>query len=231
MFQPAKLFFRELKDAVSVQSVLLGQDISLSLKLSGAFFERLPSISRRLTRKFLAPQKHLTQEGHGKAVVQLWSEHSFRDPNASRDSRNSARKQLFKEPVCRRIMVYLESSILIVRIAKNARIERRSPASNSTTLRIIPTDKTRDPSFVASLLSPSRHELAIGLPLSTEHLDQDEEEGKFECRLLELNFETASYAKEFYASYKRLKDRWKAEDEDIKRCKRELGEVFGYSLE
>jgi serine/threonine protein kinase len=231
-FQPTKLFFRNSRDCVSVQSVLLGQDIRRSLSLSRSVFQRLPPLSSRIA-KLLSSQKTVEPESFGKSTVQLWSEKSFRDRNAHlrQDSRNSVRKQFFSEPVRRRILVYQESSILIVRLAKNVRIERRPSTSASTILRIVPTDKARDSSFVASILSPSKHEVAAGIPLSRENLDLEEERAKFECRLLELNFETELQAKEFYSSYKLLKEEWHAEDKEIDRCKKDFGEVFGYSLD
>lgn len=231
IFLNTKLYFQQVKDAIRFHSAIASQDIRLSINLPHFSFEKLPPIVRRFGGIFSLPNKTQPKGGGVASTIQLWSEHSYRDPaaNLRHRSRFSVRQQYFSGAAPRRIVIYQESSILIVRLAKNARIERRSGKGDTTSLKIIPTDKSRDSSFKASLLSASQQEATVGLPISIEYLRSEEERFEFECKMVELNFGSEDHLKEFFRCYKTLKKEWKSEEEDFQDCRKNMGEVLGYA--
>lgn len=231
-----KFYFDQLKDTISMQSVLIGQHIRRTLVLQQASFERRPHRVPNLKRVINGSRPQLTHEDLGRPLsVQLWSEQSYRDPNAWRyaqrkDSPRSAREYFFYGASPRRIITFFQRAILIVRLAKNARAEK--PASHNTckSLRIIPTDKVKDSSFTASLLLCDQECNTPSIPLDRSRFDELEEKGSFECKSLQLVFQVDEDFKAFYRSYKILKDEWSSEEKRIEECRKSMGEVLGWAL-
>jgi serine/threonine protein kinase len=225
---PAKLYFGEDKDIRETHSILMGQEIKSSRGLAGCTIQ-----DKRSGRAFRGRPASKTGKytgGDGHMTVQLWSEKSYLDHSRPREeSRRSVRQPVFTQPAHRRIVVYLATGILVVRVAKNARIEHRTSSSDPTLLRIVPTDAVRDPSFTASLLSPSHGETTVGIPLSKMELKEEEDKGAFECKSIELRFAAESDLKAVNTMYRKLKEEWRTEFQEIEKFKKRMGEVLGYA--
>jgi hypothetical protein len=234
-----KIFFRDPRDTTTMLSVLLGQKMSVfgrqaTLNLDSASFERRSSGIRRVLRTS-KPRAELDDMGRARAV-QLWSEHSFRDPNTflflqRRDSPRTAREYLLKGPSPRRMVIYYENALLILRLAKNARVEKPKGDGASRTLNIVPTDKFKDPSFTVSLLTaaPSRGDGAASIPLSREELEAEEKKGSLECKAIQMVFRDYDDLYMFYKAYRLLKKQWHDDQSEYEKNRQWMGEALGWA--
>ena len=232
-FRLTKLRSSTPQHIILMHSVLLGQDIKQSFKLRNMAYKRKTSFAVKVREVF--PRKkagsHTTRIG-SVSTVQLWSERTYKDPSSlkiRKDGSRSLREFFFTGAGPRRIILYFNSSVLIVRLAKNARIEKGASKSDSMSLRIVPTNRAVDSSFRASLLQASQEETYPGIPLGHTDLDREEENGSFECRSLELIFRCEEDALQFQKSYKALKQEWSHETKIIEQWRKYMGEKIGYA--
>lgn len=221
------LSFRDARDAVLMQSLLLGQRITHSCGLLDGEIERRSPIRRELKRYVSASStKERLESG---AIVQLWSEECHKTPKCWHGCQIRPLKEfLMHGALPRRIVIFCRSSIIIVRLAKNARIEKSMNTNNLTAWRIVPTDKTRDPTFVASMITMPEGDL--GVPLDRAILDAEEQRGQLECHSLRLVFRNEQDAKSFHQAYQALKFEWKSQHEQIERLKNRMGPDWGWAL-
>jgi serine/threonine protein kinase len=235
-----ELHMHSLRDTVMIQSVLLGQSIrrlgtnaSWSLPLRSASFD---SRSTKMKKVVHSSKNINVLATVGRALaVQLWSEESHKDPNAwkfrqRKDSPRTVREYFFQGASPRRIVVYYERSILILRLAKNVRVEKPEQNSKSPSLRIVPTDPAADPTFPASLLVCAPTARSPSIPLDRRKLDAEEERKGFECRSLTLAFQTPDELYAFYKAYRSLKKEWLNEEHDIENFRGKMGEELGWGL-
>jgi hypothetical protein len=227
---PVKLYFRDSRDVLRAHAVLMGQDIRSSLGLTKLKICRRLPLKQRLIRSQPSTIELSAQHNNGAIALQLWSENSYADLS-TRSKRSGSRTSSYSFVLAahhRRIVIYMGTSILIVRFAKNLRIERRTDASNPRLLRIIPTDATRDSSFTTSLLVPVEGEYSAGIPLSKVCLEEQEEKCQFECSSLEFTFMRDEDLQAFRSSYRKLKEQWRNEVTEVERCRKQVGELMGY---
>lgn len=225
------LSFRNARDAVLMQSLLLGQRITHSCGLLDGEIERSAPIRQKFKRCF--SPSDTGQRLESGAIVQLWSEEGHKTPKCwhgcqKRNPPRPLKEILMHGALPRRIVIFCRSSIIIVRLAKNARIEKSMNTNNLTAWRIVPTDKTRDPTFVASMLTLPESDL--GVPMNRAILDAEEQRGQFECDSLRLVFSNEQEAKLFHQAYQALKFEWKSQDERIERLKNRMGPDWGWAL-
>ena len=108
----------------------------------------------------------------------------------------------------------------------------KSKDTASKVLKIVPTDKKADPSFVACLLHPtSKLQGRYALPLHRGQLEEEENKGSFECKALEIVFQSEGDLIVFSKAYLALKKEWKDEDDQIKRSRRQMGPELGWAAD
>ncbi|MCJ1262496.1 hypothetical protein MMC22_002366 [Lobaria immixta] len=229
--QVKMLSFRDATDATLMQSLLLGQRITHSCGLIGGEIERRSPFRQRFKLQYCGSS--IKEQLRSAAIVQLWSEESGKTPKCwhgcqKRNSPRPLKEFLMHGALPRRIVIFYKSSIIIVRLAKNARIEKSTNTNNLTAWRIIPTDKTRDPTFVASMINLPRSD--VGIPLDRAILDAEERRGQFECRSLRLVFRNESDARLFHQAYQALKLEWKSQEKQIEELKDKMGQGWGWAL-
>lgn len=229
--QVKMLSFRDARDAILMQSLLLGQHITHSCGLLDGEIERCSPTRQKF--KLYVSGGSIKERLESGAIVQLWSEESYKTPKCwhgcQRNSSPRSRKEfLLHGALPRRIVIFYKSSIIIVRLAKNARIEKSMVTNNLTAWRIIPTDKTRDPTFVASMITLPESD--VGIPMDRATLDAEEQRGHFECKSLRLVFRNEQDAKLFHQAYQKLKCEWKSQETQTQELKNRMGLDWGWAL-
>lgn len=232
-----RFYFRQWKDTITMQSVLLGQNIRRTIFLQHASFDRRLPLRASIQQAVNNSKAHVKCSRLGNAMaVQLWSERSYRDPNVRRyfqrkDSPRTARDYFFHGACPRRIVIFFQYGIVILRMAKNARAEKPVSRTANQSLRIVPTDKSRDSSFTLSLLMGDLEGDAPSIRLDRAKLDELEAKGAFECKCLQLEFKVVDDCKSFYKAYKILKDEWLSEERRLEECRKSMsmGEVLGWA--
>ena len=222
------LSFSNSADVIYTQAILLGQDIRHSFNILGGEIQRRSPLKRILTFHGSSCVENLGSA----ALVQLWSEESYKDPNAWRicQRKNSPRtvsEFFLYGALPRRIVVYYQRSILIIRLAKNVRLEKPTTTTTPTTWRLIPTNKTRDSTFVASVIRCPDGNAA--LPLDKSELDAEEQKGQFECTFVTLMFSNEHDSKAFHKAYQVLKAEWQLQDKQVQELKKSMGERVGWA--
>lgn len=235
--QPINVYLNDPMDTITLQSVLLGQNIrrlghktKASLDICSASFERRSS---GLRNAFASSKSKPVASDLGQAsAIQLWSEQSYEDPKAWRpkDFSRPTRDISFRGPALRRMVIYYPKAILILRLVRGARVEKPEERSNCRRLKIIPTDKIKDSTFAASLLSCRTQEDVPSISLDRAQLDEEERNGIFECKSVEINFQTPDDLGLFYKSYILMKQEWRDEAHQIEMVKDQMGEQLGWAL-
>ncbi|KAF2739368.1 kinase-like protein [Polyplosphaeria fusca] len=222
-FPFTRLYFREESDRLLGLSAFIGQDIMSSLPIQDCNIERKRHRVRRDTNTPI----------EAAITVELWSENAHLHPplRSSRGHRRSVRRNLFSEPTRRRVVIYFPTNILTIRFAKNVRLERLESASSSKHIKLIPTDRKRDPTFSVSMLKPSKGEQVPGIPMSSTFLEKEEDSTKFECKSVELAFNHEHSRNAFYNTYRKMKEEWRIEDKEYEQCRRAMHNTLGFSLE
>lgn len=224
--------FRNTLHAITMQSILLGQDIKCSIDLQGGHIEKKRSAIREKFRH-IGSSKGNTEAFSVAATVQLWSEESYKDPEAwhtcqRKNSPRSLGDYFLHGALPRRIVIYDKSTLTIVRLAKNVRLEKPDSGSSPSTHTLVPTDKIRDPTFTASVIRfPHDH---VAIPLDRESLDVLETRNHVECKSLMLPFKTKDDAKSFLTAYQRLKIEWRQQEKDVEELKMKMGVEIGWAL-
>ena len=218
-----------------LQEILLAQKVHKSLKLSSASVElkRVRSLSTLMYRGFgrSRPSDAMDSIEVHASSVQLWTACLRQDiigPNAA--ARRQLPRALPLGPVPVRIVIFYQKSILILRLAKNQRIEPRSDsAPSSTSITIVPTDRATDPSFCVSILRPKSNETLPGFSLSKDQFEAHEMENRVECNSLKLTFFHKEEADSFQRTYKKLKKRWSEQIKEVQNLRNHIVEEIGYS--
>ena len=212
--------------ATELQSILQGQDIRQTINLMGVVVQRRAPVKSKWSK--LNHKSSIKLDLGSDPVVQLWAEESFKDPVSwvrchRRNSPRPLSEFLLYGALPRRIVIYHEESILIIRLAKNARIEKIDTNRPPMTIRIIPTDKSRDSTFTAYALESG------SLPLDRAALSDQEQKGKFECESISLRFRDSNDAMVFFKTYRILKEEWRQQEKKIDELRNEMGPTFGYA--
>jgi len=133
-------------------------------------------------------------------------------------------------PPHRRIVIFYDRSILIIRVAKNVRLQPAHDGDDScTSLAFIPTDTKKDPSFPVYLLQRHPGDERPSFPLDKESFDSKEEECKQECSSLTIEFHSASEATSFRRFYKSIKKEWAEEWSKLETLYSRVSSDFGYA--
>ena len=218
--------FRDTKGVLMMQSILTGQGIRCSLNLLGGKIE--PKLSLKDKFKPGASMMLTREELGSNAVVQLWSEEPHDNPDQWVQRKNFPRslEDFFSKPTFRTV-IYHNSVIISIPLAKNVRMEKQATTDLST-FRLIPTDKLRDPTFFASAIPMTQNHTS--LPLDRTELDAKEQKGHFECKSIQLNFRDATERAVFARKYTALKKEW-SENEKIFATfvKEHMGEKVGWA--
>jgi hypothetical protein len=122
-------------------------------------------------------------------------------------------------------VVFCENALLVVRFAKNVRLEKPKPKYSGFCHKIVPTDQSlasRDPSFAVAVFSCTSRDLSPAVPLDREKLAALEGESEIECTCLELEFMTRQDTHDFQNKYRAMKKEWKDEYDAI-----ELEKILG----
>ena len=219
-------------DILLLQEIVLAQKVHKDIKLSTA---AAVLIQPRTWRKFI-PRKSSCGTPSDAPMevdansVQLWTESLRQDiigPDATARRQSPRSLRLGPGPV--RVVIYYHKSVLILRVAKNERIEPRSNSDPSTTsITIVPADRATDPSFPVSILRPKPDESLAGFSLSKDQLEAQEEENSVECSSLKLVFVNKEGADSFQRTYKKLKKQWSARLGEFKNLQNHIGGQMGY---
>ena len=222
--------FSNSQHAITMQSILLGQDIKCSINLQGGHLKRRSAI-RESFRHLVSGRANIETFSHA-ATVQLWSEESYKDPEAWRachrkNSPRSLEDYFLHGPLPCRIIIYDRSTLAIVRLGKNVRLQKPDSGTSPSTHTLVPTDEVRDPTFRASMITFPTDRVAI--PLDRASLDAMETRNYVECKSLMLPFQSEDDAKFFWTTYQKLKTKWRSEAKDLERFKKKMGLEIGYA--
>jgi serine/threonine protein kinase len=203
---------KNIRAVTMLQEVLTGQAVVISGKIKSVKLapKQKSGMSKRLSRN-----KH-----HSDAIgtlgrvssVQLWRNTQHRDiatmAKIEKWPRRRSSGSAPQQPYYRRVVVYFENSMLIMRLAKNLRLAGNSGQDDSpASATFIPTNKKVDKYFSVSLIGQTF------LPLVNGELEAMEEVCRVECTSLSLEFHSIEEAKAFRNKYKSVKGKW-AEDYD-----------------
>ena len=217
-----------------LQEIILAQNVHKSIKLDIAVAEliqprSISNLIHRKSRSIKLSDALLNMEVNANSV-QLWTESLRQDvigPDAA--ARRLYPRSLRLGPGLVRVVVFYQKSILILRVAKNERIEPRSGSDpSSTSVTIVPTDRTRDPSFPVSILRPNFDESLPGFSLSTDSFEAQEMENRVECSSLKLAFGNKEGSDSFQRTYRKLKKQWAARLKDFETMQVHIGGEIGY---
>jgi hypothetical protein len=223
-----------LKDNLKLQALFLGQVVGASFSLKTARLEQkqrkfLPKNFPRRRSSGSSQQSSPLEEKA--SSIQLWMESSSESiadrPGSAPSSRRQSPRSLRLGPPLRRIVVFYERSIVMVRIARNVRIRQKS--DSDSVLYLIPTDEKTDPSFPVSLFRAAIEERSPSLPLARDVLEFEEEEKTLECSQLALDFKSMTDATSFHHSYKKVKKKWMEEVKAFEALQNQVGPEFGYA--
>ena len=215
----SRITFEKKDDAILMQSIIQHQRIWQTRIVVRGEVERQSQKSKHR----IGPRKFSKESLEDILQVQLWAE----EPAKIRHARKGTDLPRFVTgDLPYRIVIYCKQSIIIVRLAKNARMEK--PASDtSPTRRIMPTNPKQDPTFRVSILKPLNGRISI--PLSKTTLDEMEEKGKFECKSLRLDFRNDQDAAKFSEEYLRFKIEWKVLQKKFTKDTRTMGPEQGFA--
>lgn len=224
------------KDVLKLQELFLGQEVGMSMSLKAAHLEQ--KHRKFLPKKF--PHRHSSGSSQQSSwleqqasSVQLWigSSSSSKSisvrPGSAPSSRRQTPRSLRLGPPPRRVVVFYERSIVMIRMAKNVRIRQESPSDSA--LSFIPTDKQMDPSFSVSVFRATTEERSPSLPLARDVLEFEEEENSLECSHMTLHFKSTADATAFHYYYKKVKKRWVEEVKAFEALRNQVGPEFGYA--
>jgi hypothetical protein len=220
-----KLYFRDLGECSLAYSGFIGHDIISSSRIQQCIINRQVLFIRRLSRH----DSDLVTEVP--STVELWYENYRLHPAlpSRSNSSRSVRHNTFSEPAHRRIVVYFQRSILIIRFAKNVRLKHPEQADLPNVATLVPTAPSRDPTFTVSLLKPRKGEAVVAIPISSTHLEHEEDSHQFECKSVEICFEDERQRRIFCNSYRRMKDEWRNENKQLEDVRRNMGPMIGYA--
>jgi Protein kinase domain len=225
-------------DRMLLQEILLGFEVGKSMKLKAAQVE--------LKHRKLMPKK-FQRKGSGESggrkydlevdasCIQLWKESSYGDITSMVSPALSSRRQspraLRVGSPPRRIVIFFKQSVLVIRLAKNFRIQPPDPAGRAaTSLDLVLTDGSRDPSFPVSVFKEKSKEPLPSFPLHREVFEAEEAENMVECSSLTLNFHSVGDAESFYRTYKKIKHGWAEDLKKFESVQKRIGPEFGYAL-
>ncbi|KAF2099468.1 kinase-like protein [Rhizodiscina lignyota] len=192
--------------SAALQEVFLGQEVMQMAKIKAAVLviRQKKSVVKGFNRWRSSSKSSIELNDLGKASsVQLWRESHHRDVTIPMQSRRrQSPRSIRPGPPTRRIVVFFDNSILILRVAKNVRIDKTplfsSPTDSQCTLVLVPTDTTADPSFSASLLRKPSGEPAPSFTLMKDDFESEEAENEVECSSLTLHFDSPVEAQSFF---------------------------------
>ncbi|OAL45367.1 kinase-like protein [Pyrenochaeta sp. DS3sAY3a] len=220
-----RLFFQDWAECSLAHSAFIGQDILISLPLTQCHINKQVPFVRRFARS------ESSSEAGTAATIELWYENSHLHPSlpSRSPSHHLARQNVFFKPAPRRMVIYFEKSIVIVPFAKNVRLKHLEKHDEPRSVKIVPTEPHRDPSFKVSILKPAKGECAVGIPISSTHLEKEEDTQKSECKSIEISLESENDRTAFVRTYQKMKDRWMKEDKQIESYKKNMGPMLGYA--
>ena len=224
------LLFQDIKHAIIMQSILSGQDIRRCITLSGGQLHKRPALRAKL--RFQGSKAGTIEAFGSEAMVQLWSEESYKEPEAWRacqrkNTPRSLTEYFLHGALPRRVVVYFQSTMIIVRLAKNMRLEKKAHDRCPTTCTLIPTDKTRDSTFTACIIKSKHGQPAI--PLDRATINEEELRHRIECESLSLAFQNEHDAKAFLKTYQVLKSEWHSEEKQVEELKKYMAMNVGYA--
>ncbi|KAI9709364.1 MAG: hypothetical protein M1820_003484 [Bogoriella megaspora] len=231
------------KDASTMQSIMTGQQLCGHFTIKEIILKELaPSLARKIgTSLCLLPssvEPRLSQSislTYGtQANVQLWTEHEGRDgaflraDNPLPKARRTRARHVHREvPPCR-VVIYCKRSIILLRIAQNEKInkapsERQFHGGDPCMIEFVPTDKWKDESFSALIISPPNlddENSYAAIPLNRDWLQELEEARGWtefnsitqEYTSVKLVFESPSALLDkeaFHTEYDKVKDAWR----------------------
>ena len=217
-----------------LQEILLAQKVHKNIRLTTAAValsqaRSLSNLIRRMSSSGRPSDAPLGMEANANSV-QLWTETWRQDiigPDVAARRQSPRSLRLGPGPV--RVVIFYQESILILRVAKNERIERQSNSNpSSTSVTIVPTDRTTDRSFPVSILRPKSDEMQAGFSLSKDEFEAQEMENRVECSSLKLAFVNKGEADSFQRTYKRLKKEWSEQLKEFTGLRNSLGGRIGY---
>lgn len=207
---------QDLDATCCLQEVFLGQEVVQSFKIQTA---KLSPYQKKLSTQGIRRSLLRSKRGGGyddlgqASAIQLWQESSDADAAGMFESADSAKRRYFPNPSHRRIIIFYGQSILMLRMAKNFRLNEAPPniPNSQCTLMLVPTAENMDRSFSASLLRKQSDSSFPSFSLVREAFEAEEENGRLECTSLVVTFHTPQEAKLFYDSYRAIKKTWREE--------------------
>ena len=213
---------RDLGAAYGLQEKLLSQEIVQSWRVKSAKLLTRPRKSGTIgfRRRSSASSSGTDLDSLGQAsATQLWED------KVQTDATTHSPKRHFRPiPTHRRVIIFFSEAILILRIAKNFRLNKvhQPREDHSSTVELVPTSESTDRSFSATILRKRPDMPAPSFALDREAFEAEETNGKVECNSLIITFHTPRDASLFYDSYRALKRQWR---DDMKRLDALLGRV------
>ncbi|KAJ4302792.1 hypothetical protein N0V90_001683 [Kalmusia sp. IMI 367209] len=207
---------QDLDATCCLQEVFLGQEVVQSFKIQTAklspYQKKLSTQGIRRSLRRLKRESDFDDLGQASAI-QLWQESSDADAVGMFESADSSKRRYFPNPSHRRIVIFYGQAILVLRMAKNFRlnIAPSSVSDSQCVLQLVPTAENIDRSFSASLLRKQFDNSPPSFSLVREAFQSEEENGRLECTSLAVTFHTSQEARLFYDSYKNVKQVWREE--------------------
>ncbi|KAL9082441.1 MAG: hypothetical protein Q9165_008893 [Trypethelium subeluteriae] len=234
-----------VKQARGMQPIMTGQGLSRifsidDVELTQIQVNALKKLSKYMISVFSDKEEHsaprLPSLNGKKANLQLWKEYESSDgavPRATSSislERRERAKQVDREILPCRVILYCGHSIILFRIVQNEKINKLPPKCGSNAidekrlvLEFTPTDRTKDESFMALILHPPQVRPDTGngyaaLPLDRKWLQRLEENkgsADFNCitqefSSIKMKFSSLEDKEAFKYEYDRMKDDWRA---------------------
>jgi len=219
----------------TMQEALTGHQVRCATPLVAVRVEEKKHGPVGLYKKQVSKLRAMIDSAGPCSMVQLWSESRHEDVARAQTRRYSDRQSprlLQWEPPVRRIVVFFKRMILIIRLAKNQRLEpSKTTSSASPTAKFVPTDKDRDPCIALHAISTHANGNLPGIPLLKTELYEREAEFTYKVVSVFLEFQTSEQSEEFCQIYRRLKQQWSKEAKEFQKLKAAVGPEFGYSPE
>jgi len=202
--------------ACCLQAGFLGQEVVQSFKIRTAKLTPYQGkfSKYKIRHGLLRSKRDSDSDVLGQAsAIQIWQGSSNADAARMFESADSSKRRFSRNPSHRRIIIFYSQFILILRIAKNFRINKASSSipNSQCTLMLVPTAETRDQSFTASLLCKQPDSSPPSFSLVREVFESEEENGRLECTSLAVTFHTMQETNAFYDSYRAVKKTWREE--------------------
>lgn len=215
----------DVNAAQLLQESFLAQEVFGTHKLKAC----VPNIRLRRSikvAKHFRRGSDIEKTNFGKAsAIQLWKESSHADVLAMFRSDGQTPPSTFRaEPSHRRLIIFFHNAVVLLRIAKNSRLNVLPihVDSSQKSLELVPTRES-DSSFTISMLRKQPGISGPSFAVTKESFEAEEAGESLECSSVTLTFYSADEARSFYDIYRAVKKDWKEELKPFDAARRRVG--------